>query len=182
MIDLYVVTTVVLLLVLVGLAWKRTRWGASSSKTEQLWQDEALGLEACPREFVARIFSEQDREFVAKARSSELDELFERERRGVAVFWVKQTAAGIRRAMREHADASRQSQDLVFATEAKIALRYAELLGICALLLIVIRLAGPLWLHGSAGWAQQLSGRVGLAQEAFKAALDGQTMGSAEGS
>jgi hypothetical protein len=181
MIDLYVVTTVVLLLVLVGLAWKRTRW-ALSSKTERLWQDEALGLEACPREFVARIFSEQDREFVAKARSDELDELFERERRGVAVFWVKQTAAGIRRAMREHADASRRSQDLEFATEAKIALRYAELLGICALLLLVIRLAGPLWLHGAAGWAHQLSGRIGLAQKAFKAALDGQTMGSAEGS
>jgi hypothetical protein len=54
----------------------------------------------------------------------------------------------------------------------RIFLRYAELRMVCALLLISIELAGPLWLRGLAIYANKMSEQLGQTHEAFLAAAD----------
>jgi hypothetical protein len=161
----------VLLLFLI-LAWFRT-----SSKEQDLssylegpgaQEGDAVGV--CPGEFVAKIFAGKDEEFVAQMGSSQLAKLFRQERSAVAVFWVRQTSAAIRRILREHLETSRASKDVEFATEAGIFLQYAQLRIICGILLMAIELAGPQGLQGLAQYADQLTQRIRAAQRAFESA------------
>lgn len=125
--------------------------------------------EACPEEFVSRIFSRADWEFVRGIKSRSIERLFSRERKRVALTWVRQTSAMIRRVMRGHAEAARQSKNLEVSVEMSILTQYLALMAVCAILSLAIQIAGPLWLGGLAQFAQRLSLRVAKAQESFQA-------------
>jgi hypothetical protein len=133
----------------------------------QMLDDEA-GLDSCPSEFVTRIFAPDDWEFVRGTKSTELQRLFRRERKVVALVWVQQTSTAIRRIMREHTEITRQSQDLHFATETKLVLLYAELMFICGMLFVAIQSAGPQRVRGLAVYADTLSQRLAQAEQGFK--------------
>ena len=132
--------------------------------------DDVADFVTCPQEFVPRIFSRVDWEFVSQTKSPKLAKLFRRERKAVALLWVRQTSATIQRVMKEHAVAVRGSQDLEFTTEVKLALRYAELMLLCGALFLAIQSAGPLWLSGLALYADSLSRSITEAQQTFAAA------------
>jgi hypothetical protein len=125
--------------------------------------------EPCPEEFVSRIFSRDDWEFVRGIKCGSIERLFSRERKRVALAWVRQTSAMIRRVMRGHAEAARQSRNLEVSVEISILTQYVALMVVCALLSLAIQIAGPLWLGGLAQFAQRLSLRVAKAQESFQA-------------
>lgn len=125
----------------------------------------ASGL--CPAECIERIFSEDDRTFVAELKSRSVERLFKRERKTVALLWVRQTARAIRQVMREHTEAARRSADVQLATELRLLAQYAGSMAVCGALLVLIQLAGPLWLHGLAGYAQGLSQRIAEGQRAW---------------
>jgi hypothetical protein len=162
-----------LLLFLLG-AWRRATVTAREVTPQEssLTDSMHFPLEACPAEYVSKIFSRQDWEFVAAMKSPSLERYFLAERKSLALLWVQQTTASIQRIMRQHAEVSRRSEDLDFATEMKLFSRYAELRMICGILVLSIELAGPLWLRGLALHASKLSQRIGQAQEAFHAAAD----------
>ena len=132
--------------------------------------DDAADFVPCPQEFVPKIFSSADWEFVCQTKSPQLEKLFRRERKAVALLWVRQTSAAIQRVMREHSAAARESRDLEFTTEVKLVLLYAELMLLCGVLLLAIQSAGPLWLRGVALYADSLSQRIAGAQQAIAAA------------
>ena len=140
-----------------------------SSRTPTGLLSDVSELTLCPPEFVARIFSHDDQEFVAGTKSSHLETLFHRERREVALVWVQQTSAVIRRIMREHTVAARQSKDLEFKTEVWLLLLYVRLMIVCGVLFAVIYLSGPFWLRGLAIYADSLSQRIASAQRGFVA-------------
>lgn len=125
--------------------------------------------EPCPEEFVSRIFSRDDWEFVRGIKCRSIGRLFSRERKRVALAWVRQTSAMIRRVMRGHAEAARQSKNLEVSVEISILTQYVALMATCAILSLAIQIAGPLWLGGLARIAQRLSLRVAKAQESFQA-------------
>jgi hypothetical protein len=127
-------------------------------------------LTLCPPEFVASIFSHDDQEFVAATKSLHLEKLFKRERKAVALVWVRQTSAAIRRIMREHMIAARQSKDLELMTEVRLLALYVRLMFVCWVLFAVIHSTGPLWLRGLAVYADLLSQRIVGAQQAFGSA------------
>src|SRR5947208_4209721 len=56
--------------------------------------------------------SRDDWDFVSKMNCAGLEALFRRERRAVALLWVRHMAADIRAVMREHAAAARRSPNL----------------------------------------------------------------------
>jgi hypothetical protein len=141
-----------------------------STRSDLPMGDDAADLVPCPQEFVPKIFSRADWEFVSQAQSPKLKKLFRRERKAVALLWVRQTSAAIQRVMREHAAAARQSHDLEFTTEVRLVLLYGELMLLCGLLLLAIQSAGPLWLRGVALYADSVSQRIAGAQQAFAAA------------
>src|SRR6266478_8453904 len=110
---------VVLLLLLMGLATKG--WLAARHLQEPaLETGEADVAQLCPKEFVSRVFSRGDWEFVHGLKSRGMERLFEHERKKVALVWVRQTSALVRNAIREHARAARQSKNLDFLGEINI--------------------------------------------------------------
>jgi hypothetical protein len=139
---------------------------------------DASAEEPCPAEFTSRIFSGGDWRFVSQMQSARLENVFHRERRGVALLWVRQTCAAVRRIMQEHTDMTRRSEDLNVTTEMKIFARYGELLLICAALTVLIRVAGPLWLHGLALHANKLSERIVSAEHALRGATRQRLIGT----
>jgi len=136
--------------------------------------DDEGGFDRCPPEFVTRIFAPDDWEFVRDTKSRELQRLFRRERKQVALVWVHQTSTAIRRIMREHTEITRQSRDLHFATETKLILLYGELRLICGMLLLAIQSAGPERVGGLAVYADTLAQRLAQAQQDLRVVTTGQ--------
>ena len=133
--------------------------------------DEGEELEACPAKFVSQIFSRGDLAYVARLDSRELERQFHHERNGVALLWVRQTAAAVQRIMRRHVEASRRSRDIEFITEVRIFLQYAQLRVACALMFIGIGLAGAHEVRGIALFADRLTQRIGKVAREFDAGL-----------
>jgi hypothetical protein len=165
--------TVLLLLLLLMAARGSAAAGEVLLRSDAPLFEEEAGLNLCPPEFVARIFCPDDWEFVSNTGSRPLQELFRRERKLVALVWVHQTSIAIRRIMREHTQAARQSHDLHIATETKLVLLYAELMLICGMLFLAIQAAGPQRVRGLAVYAGALSGRLAQAQQNFKTVTTG---------
>ena len=141
--------------------------------------DQAGAAEVCPPEFVSQIFSCQDLEFVLGLESPDLKGRFLRERSAVALLWVQQTTAAICRIMSRHLEASRLSEDIEFAVEARIFLQYAQLRLICGVLFLLIGLAGPHRLHGMALRVDRLTQRIGNALREFESGAREREMGGA---
>jgi hypothetical protein len=164
-------------------------WIRADSKSSHLpsvpdeWlPDQAGAAEVCPPEFVSQIFSCQDLEFVSGLESPDLKGRFLRERSAVALLWVQQTTAAICRIMSRHLEASRLSEDIEFAVEARIFLQYAQLRLICGVLFLLIGLAGPHRLHGMALRADELTRRIGNALGEFESGAREREMGGARSS
>ncbi len=131
--------------------------------------------EPCPEEFFTRVFTRADWEFVRGLKAGGVERLFERERKKVALAWVRQTAALIRKVISEHARAARQSKNLEFSTEINIFAQFLMLMAVCGILSVAVQIAGPLWLGGLAHFAQTLSQRLTKLQESFQAGVPAQT-------
>ncbi len=159
---------VLLLLLLFAVAVKG--WLASRVAPELTGGVDETGQEACPPEFASKIFSQDDWTYVRGMKSTRLEKLFRKERRSVALVWVRQASSGIRRIMREHRAAARQSSNLEPATELKIFLQFAALLTICGAMRVGIHLAGPQWVGGPARFAQNLVQQIAEAERAFELA------------
>jgi hypothetical protein len=158
---------IALLLLLVTAAKKG--WLASRPWAAEPAASEEDATEPCPAELVNRIFSGEDWEFVRGLKARGIERLFEQERKKVALVWVCQISAMVRKVMREHAQAARQSKNLRISTEINIFAQFLVLMAVCGILSAAIQLAGPLWLGGLAHFAQRLSQRVSKVQETFRA-------------
>jgi hypothetical protein len=174
---------VVLLVLLLLLATRGSSAAREiSSRLDVPLLDDKSSLEPCPPEFVTRIFALDDWEFVRGTKSVELQKLFRRERKVVALVWVQQTSMAIRRIMREHTEIARQSGDLNFATETKLVLLYGELMLICGTLFLAIQSAGPERVGGLALYANTLSQRLAQTQRDFIVVTTGQEFHGAQSS
>ncbi|HXM93464.1 MAG TPA: hypothetical protein VOA64_04295 [Candidatus Dormibacteraeota bacterium] len=172
------------LLLLLIIVWVR----AASTRREFPFTGDGLrpsddkNLNACPPEFVSRIFGDDDIEFISRLKSSQLEKLFRQERNAVALVWVQQTSSAVRQIMRQHLETSRQSEDLEFATEASIFLQYAQLRFICAFLFALIDLVGTQRLRSLAIYTVNLTERIGETQRAFQLAAQTREISSARSS
>lgn len=163
----------ILLFLLLFLAARGSLGAREWSRSDVPLLDDDTALDPCPPEIVARIFSSEDWEFVTATKSLQLEKLFRRERKRVALAWVHQTSTSIRRIMREHTQATRQSQDLHIATETKVVLLYAQLMFLCGALFLAIQSAGPQRVRGLAVYADTLSQRLADAQHALQTVTAG---------
>lgn len=161
---------VLLLVILMAVATKG--WmGSRQLEDAPLGPGEGQLPEPCPKEFVSMVFSRGDWEFVHGLKSRSLERLFEQERKKVALVWVRQTSALLRKAISEHADAARQSKSLEFLTEINILAQFLMLIISCRLLWIAIQTAGPMRLSGLAQFANRLSQEISKSQGAFQAGV-----------
>jgi len=170
-------------LVVLLIAWiradKALRDLPLGSEERQSGLEEGAELEACPPEFVSQIFSSGDVAYVARLNSPELERQFHHERNGVALLWVRQTAAAVDRIVRRHVEASRRSRDIELLTEARILLQYAQLRAACALMFVGIGLTGAQKVRAVALYADSLNQRIGQIAREFDAGLRAQEIESA---
>jgi len=159
---------VVLLLVLLAIAVRS--WLAARDSADLLGSDDEVGKEGCPSEFVDCIFSPVDWRYVHGMKSPDMEKLFRKERKTVALVWVRQTSFAIHRIMREHAAIARQSSNLEPATELKIFMQFAALLVTYGAIRVGIDLAGPMRIGGLARYAHNLARQVAQAEQAFELA------------
>jgi hypothetical protein len=109
-----------------------------------------FGSDAGPSAAISGIFSSEDEQFISSEADEQVNALFRRERKRLALRWIerqKHEAAGI---MSRHRDASRQAADLLPANEVKLFLRYARLKVTFEFLAVSVWLVGPQRLRGLA--------------------------------
>ena len=114
-------------------------------------------------EIVSRVFSDEDQKFIYHLESPRLRRMYQQERRKVALHWVVRTARDVKKIMRAHRLASRQSQNLDVRTETKLLLQYLRLRITCALLILLIKSFGPHFLSDLAAHASELYRGLGRA-------------------
>ncbi len=102
----------------------------------------ALGNVRAQRDLGERIFGPQDWDFVSRETSSEIQRTFQRERRVLALAWLRRTRLQVSKVMRAHLVVAQRSEDLQLATEMRLALSYFLFLILCNSLI------GWVWLHG----------------------------------
>ena len=177
MLDVAGSLTLGTVLILVLLVWRKA---SLASQDLPLAPDLlASPAESCPTEFVARIFSREDFHFTLATHSKPLQDFFQRERKAVALLWVRQTSGCIRQILREHTALARHSENLHFQTEVEIILRYLQLRALCGFLFVAIALAGPIWVRGLALRAEGLLQRFEQARESVRSVSGvGQLRGS----
>ncbi|MCI0627694.1 MAG: hypothetical protein L0387_39595 [Acidobacteria bacterium] len=131
----------------------------------------ALQSELLPDWFVGRLFSEEDWKF-AHGQAADTGSLFDRQRKTVALSWLKQTQEHVARLMDFHLRTARQRPDLKPSAEIKITLEYVQFQLLCKLLAGMIRMAGPMRVRTVAGHAVNIATHLGTISERSLADLD----------
>ena len=96
-----------------------------------------------PPEMAERIFAKEDFACVLASGSSQVRELFLKERKRIALCWVNQVRTHILRLRQFHLGVARHYSRLSFRTEANLALEFVFLLGACRALQVALYLRGP---------------------------------------
>ncbi len=168
----FLILGVLLLVVLVWLLKSRSQTGASGSFEEA---EEALIIlrgELLPSGLVARILDLADFSFVANEGNNEIRQRFERERKELAISWLRHTRQQVDHLFRFHLRFARQQSDLNPADEFRIAFSYFLFLAAYAALLNSIRLRGPLRARTMVGFTTDVAERVCAATGNLLAKLD----------
>lgn len=96
-----------------------------------------------PQDLIERILDPRDLEFVSKESANETVKLLERERRTLAVAWLRQTRRQVGQLMSHHAVAVRHSRHLSPGLEIQLALHYAGFVVGYELTLALFYIRGP---------------------------------------
>lgn len=120
--------------------------------------------EAHPAFIAEAVFSPRDWIFIQQQASSQLHSLFIRERRALAIQWLRDCLARIRTVRASHLRQSRHSQDLNAVAEAKLLLLFFYLSMLCRCLLLAVRFVHPATPYAIALYIQNRAGKVLPAQ------------------
>lgn len=122
-------------------------------------------------EVLQRVFSKEDLVFVANFSSAALLRIFRKERKAIAIQWVKQTSTEISQVMREHTRDARNSANLKVAVELQTLWRFTGLRILCGLLVVLMKFVDlhMLW---------QIANRAGKLREKLLASQPGLNAGS----
>lgn len=96
-----------------------------------------------PREFVSRIFAEEDYAYIQKVGLPSVQRIFLHERKTLALSWVKRIRLQISSLMQFHRGYSRFCERLSVPMEFSMAVNFAMLLLCCRALQISILFCGP---------------------------------------
>ena len=138
---------VALLLLAVTALWARQIFLTHRIRTEvQVPQKgEARGGSTASHDDLGeRIFSLEDWDFVSHNTPSEIQKMFLHERAVLVISWLRRTRTRISLVMRAHVAAAGKTENLLPASELKLALSYLVFLILCDVLIGCIWLRGPI--------------------------------------
>lgn len=141
---LFLLVGVLLLFSLLFLARRSPRAeGGGQALAEARQALNTLQVNLLPPELVGRIFAKDDLEYVMSAAPERVREMFFRERKRVALFWVEQVRRQVVSLRHFHLGAARFYSRLSFRTEITLALDFAALLFACRALQGLLYFGGP---------------------------------------
>jgi hypothetical protein len=116
-----------------------------------------------------RIFGCEDWDFIRKSTSSRVQELFLKERKGIALSWLSRLRREARTGMRLHVARVRASEELDPLAELRLAIDYYAFQAKCGLIAAILLLGGPMALRNMVGQAESLSNNLrGMLEAALK--------------
>jgi len=119
-----------------------------------------------------RIFDDQDWRFVSSQTGPDIQKTFLRERRNIALSWLRQTRSQAGQLMRFHRSAVRHHVELKTSLEMKLAANYLAFLMLCGILQALIRMRGPFRAQKMAGHALGVANRLWAISEQLLAGLN----------
>jgi len=134
---------VLLLVFLAFLAWRGRAEGAAVALVEARQAVATLQMELLPPSLVRRIFAREDLRFVRSHGTPEIEELFLKERKRIAILWLDRLTTEIQLLRRLHLGAARFYARLSVKAELSLAWDFAVLLLGCRLLRIAFAMGGP---------------------------------------
>ena len=160
--PLLVFLPIAFLLLAVLFVWAlRTRGSATGRKAFSGAQEALNGfeLELPPRVLVERIFATEDLDFISRQTPPQIQRMFLRERRAIALSWLRETRRQAARLVDFHLRVVRRNVNLRPAAEIGLAFRYVLFLLESGVLGLLIQLGGPFHSRRMVGYA------VGVAQQ-----------------
>jgi len=152
-----IVPYIALGLALFLLLWDFLRQRRTPKSQSFVISDEPLSDLTLPSEFTSRIFGATDAEFVAKQGTRQLRRRFAKQRKDIALAWLRCARADAAALMRVHRAAVRTSRHLEPLVELRLAWTYWAYLIYCDFLAILVRLHGPVNLQRLANYADSRS-------------------------
>lgn len=134
---------------------------------------DALQFGLLPNDLLERMFARDDLEYVLSAAPADVQTLFLKDRKRIALAWVRRVRRAVLDLMRFHSGNARLHARLDFSTEVRLALNFAGLLTACRLLQISMYLRGPYAAPGMVRVAAAAAGRVCSISEKSLAFLKG---------
>jgi hypothetical protein len=149
----------ILLLVLLWLGRRRRLESAGASGIPD---DSEYLVQLPPRALFARCLSDEDQVFVESLKSVEVSQLLVRERRRLALEWLRRTRREAVRLFDLHTRVARHAPDLRPASELRLLLEFGSFLFVYGILIVSVRLYGPVrartYLHSVRNLAEIFGG------------------------
>lgn len=121
------------------------------------------------KEQLERLFGREDWDYIRSSTSEEVQRLFLRERREIALAWISQLRRQAKAGMHFHVARVRASEALQPVAEIKLAIEYYAFLTKCGAIAAIVSLGGPMALRGMVGRAASLSDNLrGMLDAALK--------------
>lgn len=105
---------------------------------------ESLSLAFAEADVMRRILSTEDIRFISEAASPEAQKLFHKERKKLAIRWIRRTQQQISELMKLHLMLASYATESNNNLDIGLSIRYAAFNAISTVVLVVIWLAGPL--------------------------------------
>jgi hypothetical protein len=162
------------------LLWAQRSARAPLSRRESFRAEEALGafqLGLPTRTLAERIFAQEDWDYVAQQAPPEVRRAFLRERKTLALAWLRQTRLHVGILMRFHRRAVRGNARLSPAMEAGLTAHYLVFLMLYQVLCGLVWLRGPFWVQGMVGYAGGVAQEMSYLCGRLLASLDPESLG-----
>jgi hypothetical protein len=147
------------LFVLAVLVWALSTKNSGATQSESSRGSNILALPPA-RALADRIFAEQDWEFVSRQTRVEIQGALLRERRNLALSWLRQIHSQATQLMRLHRQAARQNTELRPSVEIRLAASYMSFAFLEGLLYALICVRGPFRARKMAGHAAEAAERL----------------------
>lgn len=130
------------------------------------------------REQLERIFGHEDWDFIRSSSSEQVQRLFLRERKVIALAWINELGRQARAGMDFHVASVRASEELEPVVEIRMAVSYYACLAKCRVIAAIVWLVGPMAVRGMVGQVGRLSDNLtGLLDAALKSKAFSQRTG-----
>ena len=119
-----------------------------------------------------RIFAPQDWDYLRSTAAPEIQRTFLRERKALALTWLRQTRSSLARIMQAHRRAARMHADLQPGQELRLAYQYAIFLSAYSFLYSLVLLRGPFAARSMVTSARSIADRMTMLSGQATAGLD----------